>query len=419
MAKLHVAAVSRKKTIRNQNFTKSFLIVLIFLLAPELMAQNGSNEPATRTEQIQAERADKAVNSRPGDSSTVEKYFGRIEDVLIGSPIRIGVEGRGPGGGLTVGSVFNWSSYGDRVRSKLWGNITINRFYEVGTGVELPHVGGHDLSFALEAWHQDAPQLEYFGSGNDSSVNNRTDYRREDTVLEFRVRFSPHRRVTSSCALQQVWLNVGPGTNGNLPSTEQVFGPLEAPGIDVQSNYLIGGCAAQFDGTEYYNDPHTGTYAAAGYDRYHAEEHDRFSFNRFDAAVEHYIPFFNDKRVIALFGRTVLSWHSRDQVVPFYLQTTLGSDRTLRGFRRYRFYGENSILFNAEYRWQVNTGFDMALFGDSGRVFNKPGEISLSNPQTSAGFGLRFKGQKGVAVRFDIGFSREGGQIWLRFGNLY
>src|SRR4029077_11801019 len=161
------------------------------------------------------------------------------------------------------------------------------------------------------------------------------------------------------------------------------------------------------------------TYAEASFERYDAESHNRFSFNRLSLLGEQYIPFFNRKRVIALRAKTELSFHSANQVVPFYLQPTLGSDTDLRGFRRYRLYDENLISFNAEYRWEIFTGFDMALFADAGKVFNRPGDISLTHLQTSAGFGLRFKTRTSVIARFETGFSREGVQVWLKCGKLF
>src|SRR6185503_17228170 len=119
------------------------------------------------------------------------------------------------------------------------------------------------------------------------------------------------------------------------------------------------------------------------YDRYAALESDLFSFHRVSAVAEHYIPFLNQKRVIALRAKTDLSFHSERQVVPFYLQAILGGDSDLRGFPAYRFYDENSLVFNAEYRWEVSSRFDAALFVDSGKVFNRPRDISLSGLETS------------------------------------
>jgi len=261
-----------------------------------------------------------------------------------------------------------------------------------------------------------APQLDYYGSGPNSSVHNRTDYLREDTLFDFRVELQSHRRVTDACGIGELLLNVGPGTNDDIPSSESVFSPAEAPGIDTQSNYLIAGCSAEVDFLDFPGDPHKGTHAAAIYDRYHAQNDNSFSFHRLSAAAEHYVPFLNEKRVIAIRALTELSFHSGNQVVPFYLQATLGGDDIIRGLRRYRFYDENAIAFNAEYRWEINTGFDIALFADFGKVFNRPGEISLAGMETSGGFGLRFKNRKKVVVRLDTGFSHEGFQVWLKFG---
>jgi hypothetical protein len=39
--------------------------------------------------------------------------------------------------------------------------------------------------------------------------------------------------------------------------------------------------------------------------------------------------------------------------------------------------------------------------------------------ETSAGFGFRFKNNHNIVARLDTGFSREGFQIWLKFGKLF
>jgi outer membrane protein assembly factor BamA len=249
--------------------------------------------------------------------------------------------------------------------------------------------------------------------------SNKTDYRKEDTALAFSADYRPYRHLATNCRLEELLVNVGPGTNKELPSTESVFGPSEAPGIDVQSNFLIGGCAAEMDFRDYPGDPHKGARAAGGYERYFAQEDDRFSFHRFSALAEQYIPFFNETHVAAIRVTTALTTHSKDQAVPFYLQSTLGGSNTLRGFQRYRFYDENFLLFNAEYRWEVSTQFDAALFYDYGSVFHRPGDIDLFSMESSAGFGLRLKDSNNVVARLDMGFSREGFQVWFKFGRVF
>jgi outer membrane protein assembly factor BamA len=263
------------------------------------------------------------------------------------------------------------------------------------------------------------PQVNYYGTGPDSLKSNRTDYLKETTLFEFRETLHGRRHLEQACNVGELLIHVGPGTDDALATTQEKFTPAEAPGIDEQSNYLLAGCGAGLDYRDFPDDPHKGTYAAASYTWYHAQNIPEFSFQRVSAVAEQYIPFWNRKRVIALRAATELSFHSDDQVVPFYMQAWLGSSYTLRGFRPYRFYDENSFALTGEYRWEINTALEMALFADFGKVFHRPGQIGFSNMESSGGFGFRFKGSRQVIARLDTGFSHEGFEVWLRFGKLF
>src|SRR5207247_10384665 len=109
--------------------------------------------------------------------------------------------------------------------------------------------------------------------------------------------------------------------------------------------------------------------------------------------------------------------HSENAVVSFSLRATISSESDLRVVCRYRFYREKLIALSAEYRCEVNTAFDMAIFVDGGKVFHRSGQISLYNLESSPGFGFRFKNP--VVARLDAGFSREGVQVWLKLSKLF
>jgi outer membrane protein assembly factor BamA len=388
-------------------------IVFTVVLTREICAQNIEPAPTGRLDEIQAQRLRKLGSLAPGPTATAQDSFNFATYLL--HHMTFEVNGLGTGHGPAIGSAFQWNRYADRVALNLWGNIAVHEFYTVGTGFELRNFSKHDGRIALEATHSDAPQLDYYGPGPNSSVNNQTNFRLEETLFNLRASLREHRHYAQACRLGELLLNVGPGTNDDLPTTQSVFGPIEAPGIDTQSNYLIGGCSGEVDWRDVPTDPHKGTYAAANFNRYQAQGHDEFSFNRLSIAAEQYIPFFNRKRVIALRGATELSYHGRDQVVPFYLQPTLGSDTELRGYPRYRFYDENSLALTVEYRWEIGAGLDMAVFDDSGTVFHRPGQISLHDLKNSVGFGLRLKNRRNEFARLDFGFSREGFQVWFKF----
>jgi outer membrane protein assembly factor BamA len=57
--------------------------------------------------------------------------------------------------------------------------------------------------------------------------------------------------------------------------------------------------------------------------------------------------------------------------MPFYFMPTLGGNDTLRGFREYRFRGPHAILAQGEYRWEIWSGLDGALFYDAGKVADR------------------------------------------------
>jgi len=397
-----------------------FFLVLTLLLAPQLRAQSSDPEPETRADLIESERMQKAANPPPApEMGGMQKAINRIVRFYNRSPIKLGIEGLGPGAGLTAGTVLEKNNRSNDVGAKLYGAVSVNLFWSAGTGLEFRNLTKRDLTFSINGSYRDAPQLPYYGPGPHSSINDRTNYNLEETLFVARQTWQVNRRLFQSCKLAQMLVNVGPGRSNSFPSTETVFGPEQAPGIDVQSNYVIAGCTGALDYTDLAGDPHKGTYAESSFDRYYAYNHPVFSFYRLDVLAEQYIPFLNKKRVILLRAKTDLSYHASDQVVPFYLQPTLGTPYDLRGFRRYRFYDENSAAVSGEYRWEINTGFDAVLFADFGKVFHKPSQIGFAGMQSSGGFGFRVKDKNHVIARFDVGFSHEGTQIWLTFGSLF
>jgi len=210
------------------------------------------------------------------------------------------------------------------------------------------------------------------------------------------------------------WINIGPGTSTVYASADRVYSPAYTPGIDVQSPFSNVGPFLQVDFRDQKADPHRGTNFLTRFS-YYSDQTDLHSFRRWESVIEQYVPFLNEKRVVVLRARSNLSYIRAGQVVPFYLQPTLGGADDLRGFRNFRYYDNNSLLANAEYRWEVAPVLDVALFGDAGKVFSRPADISLANLQTDAGFGLRFKSRGAVVFRIDTGFSREGFQIWFKF----
>ena len=106
--------------------------------------------------------------------------------------------------------------------------------------------------------------------------------------------------------------------------------------------------------------------------------------------------------------------------MPFYLLRTLGGPDDLRGFRRFRFRDENSILLQAEYRWEIFTAVDGAIFYDAGKVASRHEDLNLEDLESDYGIGFRFGTRNGVFLRVEGAFGSSGGKHFiLRFGNVF
>src|SRR5262245_6919823 len=83
-----------------------------------------------------------------------------------------------------------------------------------------------------------------------------------------------------------------------------------------------------------------------------------------------YIPVFTNKTSLALRGYSGLRDPKGGSQIPFYEQAYFGGRSFGRGFRSYRFRGNNSVLYSAEVRqtiWSMNDentkGLDLVIFG--------------------------------------------------------
>jgi outer membrane protein assembly factor BamA len=389
-------------------------------------AQDGSD---TRAGQILEERARKTQALKPETGSRVENFMREFADAdnlagrLLSSTNGFGLKF----GGLRSGSGFG---FGPRYFRRDLANekvmietslvASLKRYWSADVSLRLPSIKGSRFDAEFTAGHSDSPSVSYFGSGPDSRRADRSNYRREDTVFAGRLGVRLYGRSLSAGYYTGLNLvNVGPGRSAFSPSTSERFSAAAAPGLDRQARYLLTGPYVTFDTRDWPGDPHRGTYASASFLRYNDSDMGRYSFKRLNAQVEHYIPLTNETRVIALRARTEMSFVKTGQSVPFFLQPTLGGGDDLRGFDRYRFQDNNSVLMNAEYRWDVSPALGMALFADAGNVFSRPGLIGFRNMEGAGGVGFRFKSRNLVVMRLDTGVSREGFRIWLRFSDVY
>jgi outer membrane protein assembly factor BamA len=381
----------------------------------------------TRTAEIERLRDEKAANPQPEKPDKTEKTIRFVDDHKIIERLSTGYHGWNVRfGGLPQGSGFALGPEYQLQSDFLGGNtfrvgaqLSTKLYEKYYANWEVPHVARDHISVDFNAAHRNYTQVDYFGPGPDSSEDARTDYRLEDTSLDALVSIKPVKYVQLGGATGYLWVNVGPGTSDSLSSTEQVFPPSLAPGIDRQTDFLRYGPYVQVDYLDSSATPANGGLYTLQYIWYEDQKLGGNDFQRMDAEIQQYFGFFNNTRVLAFRARTTLTNAGRGQVIPFYMQPTVGGSDDLRGFRAFRFYDNNSFVLNGEYRWHVMSLLDMSVFGDAGKVFPRRGGLNFSNLKVDGGVGFRFNVKGQPFMRVDIAASNEGVQVWLKFDQIF
>jgi hypothetical protein len=383
-------------------------------------------DPATRAAQIEAAREQKAAALTPDKPQGLEHDLDVFEEKEILQRLTLGVAGfRAHLGGLITGSGFAAGPeyyrhlLHDQVTFRASLRASLRQYYLMDAELDAPHLADNHAFANLYAVHYDYPDVDYYGEGPNSKKTGRSDFLLESTQYEFRGGFKPIDHLRFGALGKYLMENVSQGRDDAFASASQIYTEQTTPGLQYQSNFLQGGGFVQYDWRDSQGGPRSGGNYLAEFSDFSDVRRGAYSFDELHLEAQQYIPFFNRRRVIALRGRILATDAHAGDRVPFYLQPTLGGSDDLRGYRAFRFYDNNSAVLNGEYRWEVFSGLDMALFVDAGQVFDRWQQINFRRLETDYGFGFRFNVHNDVFLRIDTGFSHEGFAIWFKFNNVF
>lgn len=404
------------------------LVHLLFLVGLMAAGQTPA-PPASRIEAIERDRDAKAQQLAPEVLPGPERILRQVQDQRILEKFLSGYQGWTPTlGGLATGSGFalGASWHNERLlRGYAHTDFSASgstRFWQKYQGsITFPHLFGQRMAAGISSAYRNYNSLDYYGPGPDSDRNGRSNYRLEDTSLQGAVVLTPERRFRVGFGSGYLWTNVGPGQRDNVGRTDLIYNDKQVPGLDQQTNFVRNGLFTQLDFRDNPLGPKTGGNYVFQWTWYNDMDLDRYSFRRFDVDLQQYFGFFNNLRRLAFRARGTFTERSasRGQEVPFYLRPTVGGSDDLRGFRPYRFNDRNALVLNGEYRWEIFSGLDGALFFDAGKVMPVATQLALSKMKTSYGFGLRGNVRNQTFIRLDVGFSREGFMIWFKFNDAF
>lgn len=396
------------------------LLLVVWFPARTLAAQ----EPATRAELDRQRRAAKQAESKPYEPNGLERAMHFAEERAI---FILDREGFYPKlGSLTVGSGFAYGLgfrdrdlFDNRGALDLWAAGSIRAYWAAEARLTFPDLAKRRLHLETWASRRDYPRENFFGIGPDSNRGDQSDYAIRTNNLGGRVGLRPVHPVLIGGDLEFLQPRVGNGRNTRVPNVLERFELPAVPGMEDSRDFLRSTAFIEVDYREPKNARRGGWYRL-DLSHYADRAAGTYTFNRLDADLRQFIGFLAGRRVLAarLFVSTTDT--TGHDAVPFYFMPTLGGNDTLRGFREYRFRGPHAILFQGEYRWEIWSGLDAALFYDAGKVADRRADLDFTNLESDYGFGFRFNTNSGVILRVDAAFgSRDGRHLYIVFGGTF
>lgn len=380
------------------------LATLCALPAVEVFAQ----EPQTRAEALAREREEKSKQLEPPETSGLERTLLTLENRRLFERILNPAEGFypkigniTPGSGFAVGPGYRFPRvFSDEVHFSTYAQLSVQGYWMIDARLTMPDLGGGRVFADVHGRRYAYPEEDFFGLGPRSLREAHTTYdlRSTDVGGLAGVRLTP-------------WLSLGSGLELLTP---------RIAGLPDQPNFVRADASAEINTRLPRANPRQGYRYALGYQHFEALGDSARDFHRLEADVQQYISLYKNRRVLALHALASVSDPTNDQDVPFYYQKTLGGPDDLRGFRQFRFRDRHMILLQAEYRWEIFTAVDGAIFYDAGKVASRIEDLNFADLESDYGIGFRFGTANGVFLRVEGAFGSSGGAHFiLRYGHVF
>ncbi len=332
-------------------------------------------------------------------SGEIDGWYPRLGGMTRGSGFAVG-----PGYRTHLGSVF----------VDLSTAITFKNYKAVDAKVRWFQSSDERFEFWTNYRFEDFPQEDYYGRGMSSLESNRVSYDFDANDYSVIGLFKPKPWFEVGAQIGYTTPRIGPGTDKDFPSIEEVFPDLEAPGLLQQPDFLYTALFAEVDYLDETSRPRSGGFYHGALEFWDDRTLGVFNFKRLDALFTQYHPLDSDKKRVLL-GRLGFSFTNNDvgDRVPFYYLPYVGGVDTIRAFHEFRFRDENAIWMTAEYIQQVMKWVSVAVFGDAGKVTPDWQDINFRGLKAGYGFGVRVHSTDQTFARIDFGGG--GGEGWRMF----
>ena len=291
---VHVGKLFRSSAPARGAAAAVVITVLSYLPAAALAQTAGTPEgqtgQLTRAEGDRASREAKATRLVPERRSKIEAVLYRIdEDLLlqrIFSPprgIHARVGGMGEGAGFGGGPGYQFTGVPFDLRTSAAASLKGYFIAEgslrfPGTQSEDAYTWANGPYVEVYGRWRDAPQEDFYGLGPGSLEDDRSNFAQQETF----VRVTPAVRrgyLTAGVNLGYLDPSIGSGTDKTMPSTDEIFGPEDVPGLDAQPAFGAVEPFVEFATLDRAIDDRAGGRYRVTFTRYADLDLDQFSFN--------------------------------------------------------------------------------------------------------------------------------------------
>ena len=368
-----------------------------------------ANAQDTRAEEIRRQQSERQQRLSPPRPTMVERAIDRLEKwgFISGQPRGVypWLGSIYPGGGVGAGAGVR-KEFGDDGAVNVIAGYSI-RSYAIGQAdVALPTFAKNRGKITVSGQYIDAPDVKYYGVGNDSSKDARSYFGYTPASGGARLDFDISKQFKVGGEVS--YLDVSTSAGRTAPSFDAQFGPANTPGSESsQFGFINSTARAAFDWRKRLGYSGTGGVYRVQFDDYRDQDHDRYSFRSLEAEALQLIPILRANWVIAIRGVATITDVDAANDVPFFLMPSIGGGASVRGYPDFRFRDRNRMVMNAELRWTPARFMDMLLFYDTGKVEARRQDLDFDNLKESYGIGMRLIAQRGYAVRMEAAHSRE------------
>jgi surface antigen Omp85-like protein len=385
-----------------RGYIAAALSMSVWLTASHTSAQT------TRTEQINDEKAAKAVEVQPEAREKGDLFVTKLQNLFMPAPpaLRLTLGDFRPAAGLAAG-VSYVMPVGER---GLWSTSTawsIKNFKQVESAVDIRLLATDRIHVRPFVKWDDAPELPFFGLGTGSSRADEVSYGSLSAEAGGDVQARGGRWFTYGAGAGYLSVRASDGT-GSAPSISSLAttsGAVAGIGSSPAWWHTTAYAAIGSRQSPGYTDS-GGLYRIAFHD--YVDRGGVFDFTRTEIDLRQFVPILHDNWIIALHARADLTSSANGQAVPFFMLPSIGGRDTLPGFADYRFTDRDSVLLRSELRWTPSPVVDMAIFLDQGTVAASAGALDLHDLKRGWGIGARLHGPTFTALRLEVAHSIEG-----------